>query len=503
MAYGVHSKGPRTPRPEARKVSRSSYEQLIAGVRSTREREAGRGGAFRVVGACSGDGGLVVGRLMFGGSGSDGVVCLLGGVGFIVAAGDVEALADASVRFSAVADGFEGHAATVVGTAGSLASVWAGTAAVAYQDFSGAVGAHFMSAAGAARVVARALGRYQVDLDRCQRDGLVAVGEAERCLGEIGWETGRLAAAGAAGSAALTALSAASVDAGVARAAGPLGVVAAAAADVAASAARAALSAAQADEGAATRALSRAQEELSVWQARGRRAWEDAQTAASVAGGALEGVMVAAPPVAGVAAFAPLVASAPFERLPGEEECGAAGEPDGEPASPGGGLLLRYALRGEPHWTESFPGREPTPGDGLLGDPVPENPPLREGMTGREPTLGDGLISDPAQQPCGRQQVAGASAENPVKTRWGWTGSPAYRGAVGEVGAGGTIESLRGIVPTQAEAERLIMDGGGTVKRVEGPHEPPNPHQYPHINYTTHAGERGTVQIDASPDGND
>jgi hypothetical protein len=50
-------------------------------------------------------------------------------------------------------------------------------------------------------------------------------------------------------------------------------------------------------------------------------------------------------------------------------------------------------------------------------------------------------------------------------------------------------------VPTQAEAERLIEEEGGTIERIEGPHEPPNPHQYDHINYTTASGVRGTVQI--------
>jgi len=253
-----------------------------------------------------------------------------------------------------------------------------------------------------------------------------------------------------------------------------------------------------------------------VWQLRGRRAWEDAQTAASGEGGALEGVMVAAPPVAGVAAFAPLVASAPFERLPGEEECGAAGEPVGEPASPGGGLLLRYALRDEPHWTESFPGREPRPGEGLIRDPIPENPPLREGMTGREPTLGDGLISDPAQQPCGRQQVndesrnekGGGSGQSDGQTTgrrivttpqgdsydvpkaWVLREADNGRGIVyQELGAAGNANSIRIMEPTPRYPHGYVRyyngQGNGQPLDVNGD---PGPPSGTHITARQHQG---------------
>jgi hypothetical protein len=50
-------------------------------------------------------------------------------------------------------------------------------------------------------------------------------------------------------------------------------------------------------------------------------------------------------------------------------------------------------------------------------------------------------------------------------------------------------------VPTQAEGEALIEDAGGRIERIEGPHEPPNPHQYPHINYETPNGAKGTIRI--------
>jgi hypothetical protein len=63
------------------------------------------------------------------------------------------------------------------------------------------------------------------------------------------------------------------------------------------------------------------------------------------------------------------------------------------------------------------------------------------------------------------------------------------------VDQGGTIEDLGGVVPTQAQAEQLIEESGGTIQRIEDAHEPPSPHQYPHINYTTSNGVKGTLHI--------
>ena len=48
----------------------------------------------------------------------------------------------------------------------------------------------------------------------------------------------------------------------------------------------------------------------------------------------------------------------------------------------------------------------------------------------------------------------------------------------------GTIESLDGgRIPTEEEANTLIEKAGGKYLRTDGPHSPPNPHQYKHINY--------------------
>lgn len=64
-----------------------------------------------------------------------------------------------------------------------------------------------------------------------------------------------------------------------------------------------------------------------------------------------------------------------------------------------------------------------------------------------------------------------------------------------KVGEGGTIKDLNGQVPTQQEAIDLINEAGGTVNRIEGPHNAPNPHDFNHINYTTPNGGKGTIKI--------
>jgi hypothetical protein len=78
----------------------------------------------------------------------------------------------------------------------------------------------------------------------------------------------------------------------------------------------------------------------------------------------------------------------------------------------------------------------------------------------------------------------------------GWRGDRDWREAVRQVERGGTIESIGGKVPTKDEAVDLITEAGGNIERIDlTPHAPPNPHQYPHINYTTASGGRGTVRI--------
>jgi len=77
----------------------------------------------------------------------------------------------------------------------------------------------------------------------------------------------------------------------------------------------------------------------------------------------------------------------------------------------------------------------------------------------------------------------------------GWRGDKQWRQDVKTVKDGGTIKDLRGNTPTQQEAVDLINEAGGKVNRIEGSHKAPNPHTYPHINYTTPGGGKGTIKI--------
>jgi len=77
----------------------------------------------------------------------------------------------------------------------------------------------------------------------------------------------------------------------------------------------------------------------------------------------------------------------------------------------------------------------------------------------------------------------------------GWVGDKTWRENVSTVGKGGTITSLNGGVPSKAQAVQLINQSGGTVLRIEGAHQFPNPHNYLHINYITSTGVKGTIKI--------
>jgi len=81
-------------------------------------------------------------------------------------------------------------------------------------------------------------------------------------------------------------------------------------------------------------------------------------------------------------------------------------------------------------------------------------------------------------------------------TAFGWVGGSAWRSAVDTISKGGTVENIGGKIPTINEAELLIQKAGGKIQRydLQG-HSAPNPHQYPHINYQTQSGAKGTVQV--------
>jgi RHS repeat-associated protein len=112
--------------------------------------------------------------------------------------------------------------------------------------------------------------------------------------------------------------------------------------------------------------------------------------------------------------------------------------------------------------------------------------------------VGNNLYSDfnRIAASCGAFQNGGIVAANgPSKTQWGWTQSPSWRAAAKSLDQPGIHEDIQGLVPTQTEAQQMIQFSGGSIDRIEGPHAPPNPHSYDHINYTTSSGQRASIRI--------
>jgi RHS repeat-associated protein len=99
----------------------------------------------------------------------------------------------------------------------------------------------------------------------------------------------------------------------------------------------------------------------------------------------------------------------------------------------------------------------------------------------------------------GLVQVGMASEDCPTKyPKLGWSGTKPYFDALNKLRQGGPRVDL-GFIPTQQQALQLLQDAGVDLNspelRIEGPHAPPNPHDYPHINYPTPSGGKGTIQI--------
>jgi hypothetical protein len=69
-----------------------------------------------------------------------------------------------------------------------------------------------------------------------------------------------------------------------------------------------------------------------------------------------------------------------------------------------------------------------------------------------------------------------------------WTGPNAT------IDVQGLIQKIPAEAATQQEAVDLINEGG-SVTRVDPPHAAPNPHNFPHINYYTSSGTKGTIEI--------
>ncbi|GGH32954.1 hypothetical protein GCM10011418_46820 [Sphingobacterium alkalisoli] len=111
----------------------------------------------------------------------------------------------------------------------------------------------------------------------------------------------------------------------------------------------------------------------------------------------------------------------------------------------------------------------------------------------------DGYTVQPLRTGIAGEWIGGkgfVKAAKAVQTQWGWSGTKVWKNLVGRVKSGGTIENLSGKIPTKSEAIKLIEEAGGKIQRIEGPHLSPNPHSYPHINYTTPSGTKGTIKIE-------
>jgi hypothetical protein len=217
-------------------------------------------------------------------------------VGFSVADGDPARLYDAARWHELAADDFDGHAALIDHTAGSLTPVWQGDAARSYQARSGVVATHFRAAADCSRLASTTLRRYGNELESYQRDGRQCRAEAEHWRAQVVADQAKLARAEQALSAAEAAVSQARHQVRAAATAGPGGAAIAPGAAGALTAAQSRLAQAQAAVRDAQRDLHRAEDELHRWQARGRQAWQDAQQAGGRASGALESLSVPPPP---------------------------------------------------------------------------------------------------------------------------------------------------------------------------------------------------------------
>ncbi|MCD0177263.1 hypothetical protein IHN32_15055 [Deinococcus sp. 14RED07] len=89
----------------------------------------------------------------------------------------------------------------------------------------------------------------------------------------------------------------------------------------------------------------------------------------------------------------------------------------------------------------------------------------------------------------------------PSLTRWGYTGTKDYDAVVNAVKTNtDTLQTVgagkNAVIATRQEAEKLIADAGGRVLRVERGHAAPNPHDYPHINYTIDGKNVLTIRVE-------
>ncbi len=232
--------------------------------------------------------------------------------GVQVANGDPGGLFQAASWHTNLAEGLDTHARMIADTAASVAPSWEGEAAASYQSLSSIVAAHFRVASSRAHTAAATLRHYATELQRCQREGLQAMHQAEHWLAEVHTWTARLATATTAVTTAQGEVTAAQAQLTGAGAMGAKGAGLAAAAAARLRTAQDALTRAQAEQRRAQHELQNAQHQLTHWQHRGEQLWHEAQMAAVQATGELEPLSVPAPPLAGATVS---VSSDPFSSL--------------------------------------------------------------------------------------------------------------------------------------------------------------------------------------------
>jgi hypothetical protein len=220
--------------------------------------------------------------------------------GVQVATGDPDQLGAAAAAHEHLAGTLEGHSSTISGTAGSLDATWQGESAKAYQQLSTLVSTHFQVAANEARYAAGILRRYQGELAGCQKEGRQALTEATHWLNVANQTAAKLEAAQQAASTDMSNMN------------GAMNVLRALRADTdddsadtrktfenQVSSAGKAYGAAESEVSRLQAELKHAQTELTKWQQKGKKAWDDAEAAARAATGGLTSINVTPPPLAG------------------------------------------------------------------------------------------------------------------------------------------------------------------------------------------------------------
>jgi uncharacterized protein YukE len=228
-----------------------------------------------------------------------------------VAPGDPEPIGALGDRYGEGAITLEQHATVIRSAAECVAPTWEGEAATSYQSLSLLVAGHFQNAAHTLRDASQTLKRYQAELARCKKEGEQAARECQHWIGQSQTDHQQLTTAQTDVTNDQRALTIARTDAAGARAKGPSGAAEAAIYDGLAAIAAGALADAQRRVKAAKTALDHDEQQLKLWQARGRRAWEEAEQAAIRATGSLLPLFIAPPPLAGIPIVQELFGEAP------------------------------------------------------------------------------------------------------------------------------------------------------------------------------------------------